>query len=369
MEQSKISHTQLAALIWAGVLAPAVELLPSLTLTLAGKGAWLAPVAALPPVLLSGWLLGRVAGERGLSDAVRGRLGPAAGTAVLLIYVVWGEILLSLRLRLCAQRLMNAGQRDGTLWFFLLGTAVLTAWMGMGRLSAFARAGQFFLTILLLAGAVVLLLSLSRVRPERVLPLWKEDALPVISTALPTAGVLGWGIYGAFLTGETAPPESSGRRYWLFWSVGGCLILSLAQWIVLGNLSPALAARLEDPFFTLAQSVGVEGAFQRVESVAAALWTLADLTMAALLLFALRAMAAAVFPARQERKWAAGGLLLAVVLALAVFRDGAADQWSRGVVPTGNLILGLGVPFFLWLLRERGGTAPDKSISCGEKTE
>lgn len=289
------------------------------------------------------------------------------GTAVLLIYMVWGEILLSLRLRLCAQRLINAGQRDGTLWFFLIGTAILAAWIGMGRLSAFARAGQFFLAILLLTGGVVLLLSLSRVRPERVLPLWTQDVLPVVRTSLPAAGVLGWGIYGAFLTGQTAPPEKPGRRYWLFWGVGGCLLLTLAQWIVLGNLSPALAARLEDPFFTLAQSVGVEGAFQRVESVAAALWTLADLTMAALLLFALRAIAATVFPAGQEKKWAVAGLLAAVALALACFRGGAADRWSGSVVPAGNLILGLGVPFLLWLLRKTEKTGPDESISCGEK--
>ena len=55
-----------------------------------------------------------------------------------------GELLLALRLRLCAQRLLTAGERDGSLWFFLPAAAALVLWMARGKLSAFARAGQFF---------------------------------------------------------------------------------------------------------------------------------------------------------------------------------------------------------------------------------
>ena len=55
--------------------------------------------------------------------------------------------------------------------------------------------------------------------------------------------------------------------------VGGCLLLALSQFVILGSLGATLAGRLDSPFFTLAKSVGVEGAFQRVESVITALWT------------------------------------------------------------------------------------------------
>lgn len=59
----------------------------------------------------------------------------------------------------------------------------------------------------------------------------------------------------------------------------GCLVLTLAQGVILGSLGPVLAGRLDSPFLALAKSVGVEGAFQRVESVVAALWVTADVTM------------------------------------------------------------------------------------------
>ena len=339
MEEERISRTQLTSLVWAGVLAPAAELLPGLTLPAAGKGAWLAPLVALPLVLAGGWLLGKLGEGRGLAARLAEN---TAGQAVLILYMVWGELLLALRLRLCARRLLDAGRRDGALWFFLLAVSAAVLWMGLGRLSALARAGQFFLAILLTAGAVVLLLSLSHTRAERVLPLWSEDIPDLLSSALPAAGVLGWGLLGAFLLGNAEPDGRTGRWHWPLWGVGGCLLLTLSQYVILGNLGPELAGRLDSPFFTLAQSVGVEGAFQRVESVVTALWTLADLTMAGVLLFSLRAMSAAL--GWKEKRTAALGLILAAVLALTFFSDRQAVAWNRTAVPLGNLVLGLGLP-------------------------
>ena len=57
MRDDKISRTQLMALLWAGVMAPAAELLPAVLLPGTGRGAWLAVLLAAPLVLASGWLI------------------------------------------------------------------------------------------------------------------------------------------------------------------------------------------------------------------------------------------------------------------------------------------------------------------------
>ena len=146
MRDDKISRTQLMALLWAGVMAPAAELLPSLLLPGTGQGAWLAVMLAAPVVLAAGWLMGSLAGQEGLARGMTRRLGRWLGGAVLLLYMVWGLLLLSLRLRLCAQRLLASGERDGALWFFLLSVAAVRLWMGRGKVAAFARAGGGVLT-------------------------------------------------------------------------------------------------------------------------------------------------------------------------------------------------------------------------------
>ena len=79
---------------------------------------------------------------------------------------------------------------------------------------------------------------------------------------------------------------------------------------------------MERPFFALAKSVGVEGAFQRVESVVAALWTFSDLAIAGLLCFAMRAQWREIGPAGTERKGGAVLLLLAALLADGVLAGG-----------------------------------------------
>lgn len=349
--EDRISHTQLSALIWAAALAPAAELLPALTLPVAGKGAWMTPLAAAPWVLLSGWLLGRLSGKTGYAAEVRSAFGKKLGGGILILYIVWGELLLSLRLRLCAQRLLDNGRRDGALWYFLLGAAVLSLWIGLGRVDAFARAGQLFLGVLLSAAFAVLLLSLRGVRLERTLPLWGDDLTAVLTAGPFAAGALGWGLYGAFLTGHIRERKYSGRWHWPFWALGGCVLMTAAQWIILGNLGPALAGRLDDPFFALTKSVGVEGAFQRVESVVSALWTLADLSLAALLLISMRIAVKELAPDIKEN-WTVWIMLgIGGGAGLGAFTDESARRWNRGIVPVGNLALGLGLPFVLWVVQ------------------
>lgn len=349
MKERRISHTQLMALLWAGVLAPAAELLPLVALPGGGKGAWLSPLAAAVPVLAVGWLIHRRTGERGLAEELRGRFG----RGFLIIYVAWAELLLAVRLRLCARRLLVSGYRDGTLWFFVLAVAGLMLWMGSGKLAAFARAGQLVLVVLGITGAAVLLLALSGVRLVRILPLWSGDVIPVIRSALPTAGVLGWGLAGAFLTGSVEPKKDGKAWYGLFWGLGGCVLLTVAQGVILGNLGSVLTGRLDAPFFTLTKSVGVEGAFQRVESVVTALWTLADLLMGTVLVFALRELGKVISPQMSQRRWVVAVLTVAVVLALTVFGHGRGEVWNRGVLPWVNVTVAVTTAGLLCLTGSR----------------
>lgn len=348
MREDRISRTQLMALLWAGTLAPAAELLPEAVLPVAGRSAWLVPAAAGAVLWLVGGLLGRWSGGRGGARLLREGLGPVLGRLAILIYMVWGEVLLGLRLSLCARRLLAAGYRDGSLWFFVTVLAALTAWIGTGRLSAFARAGQLFLTVLLTVAAAVLVLSVSRVEVERILPLWWDDVPQLAAGTVPAAGVLGWGLFLLFLTGSVEEKRERRGWHWTLWWLGGCLLLTAAQAVIQGNLGVELARRLDAPFFALAKSVGIRGAFQRIESVVAAAWVLSDLAMAGVLVFALRAMAEQVWEgARNCRRTA--GALVGIAWALALLLAPAAERWNRELVPaihlalcaTGGLFFGL----------------------------
>ena len=161
MRGQGISAGRREMLFWCGVLAPLAEFMPG-----GGKGAWLAPVAAVPLLLLGGKAVAALSGERGLAAGTVELLGQKFGRLYLIIYIVWGQVLLTLRLRLCGERLLAAGSRDGSLPFFLVGLGAAAIWLSRAELAAFARAAQMMLILLAVLGGAVLLLALPEVVPE-----------------------------------------------------------------------------------------------------------------------------------------------------------------------------------------------------------
>ena len=344
MKDTQISREQFGALLWAGALAPVVELLPTITLPVAGRGAWLSPLVAVAVLFPFFYKMDKLGGS---VLTAREKLGKIFGTAFLIVYLGWLELLLTLRLGLCARRMLVSGERDGSIWFFLLTLVILCLWMGRGNPVAFARAGQIFLTVLVLVGVVVLLLSLPKTRIDWLLPLWKEDVPAVLGSGVPAAGVLFWSLLPMLCL---RPAMEKGGKHLLWWGVGGCIALCAMQAILIGNLGAGLSGRTQNAFFALTKSVGVEGAFQRLESVVAALWLLADLTLAVTILLAVRAICEELIPEFSPNLVVGGALGIGLWGAWCwCFRGESMELWNRGWVPAGNLALGLGGTTLLYI--------------------
>lgn len=346
MENGRITAGQLTAAAWAAVLAPTVAVLPGLTARLAGSAGWLAPLVALPAALGLIRLLGYLTAGRGFARAIADVLGRPVGSVLTFIYIMWALILAAARLRLSGNRLLFTAQREGGLWLFLVVLAAMAAWLALGKASAFVRSAIVFGRVLALALAVILSLTLLQMRPENLFPVWTQDILPVLKAAVPTLGILCYGVYGAFLWDGQQIVGAEWR------AAGGCVVLSLLPLAVLGNLGAALTAALEDPFLTLSRQVGVQGAFQRVESLVSALWLLGDLALVGLLLWACRRMAEVVLP-RCRGTWVTlAGAGIVLLTAGVLFRDALpAQRFEYILAPVGNLVLGAVAPAALCLLQ------------------
>lgn len=343
MERDTLSMRQLMAILWAGLLGPAAELLPGTAAQAGGVG-----VLGLIPgglgMLVSGWALWRLARESG--DLARGFLdsfGRLLGKAILFIYMVWCQLLFTVRLRQSAQRLVSSGQRDGAVWFFLLVLGLMALWFSRGRLGAFGRAGELMFVCLAVTGGVVLALALGQVRGENLLADWDWSLKEARALAGPGCSVLGYGLFAGFLM-EAKELNRPGRA-WIGWTVWGCLALALAQIVALGAFGPELTGRLDSPFFQLAKGVGVEGAFQRIESVVAAIWTFGDLILLGGTLWAVRKIGGVLWPRIPGHSVVTVSALGAMVIGTAVFGTRSlAGIMAERILPIGSLILGVGVP-------------------------
>ena len=351
MQKDNLSMRQLLVLLFVALLSPAIRVLPGETAAVAGEAGWLSSVAAILPALLLCWvflsLLGRFQEGTGLGEAIERVLGKVLGKALLLIYLLWGLVLLCVNTRLFGQRFLSTGYRNSSLWLFIVGLLAVVLWMAWGKLSAFARAGEVFYLILALTLGAVLLFAFFNVEKENVFPVWIKDIKPVLWSGVPVLGVLGYAVFGAFLGGQVKHMGGDRGRA-MRWTAAFCLVLTALQFINLGNFGPALIARMEQPFFMMVKAIGVQGAFQRVESVVIALWALSDVVFIGLLTFACCGISRQLFHLKEGKHAAPVVTVLALGGSLLLFRDAfQVDRFAQSVVLAGNLVLGFAVPLVL----------------------
>ena len=110
----------------------------------------------------------------------------------------------------------------------------------------------------------------------------------------------------------------------------------------------------------------MDGAFQRVESVVMAFWILSDFVWMGTLLFAVKAMAAALVGPKWVKRTPILAALLAFLGAVFLFPDDfAARDLDTWLAPAGQLVLAFVLPFLALLcsyIRERKrGRAPPSS--------
>lgn len=354
MPKDKISMRQMLTLLFAALLSPAVRVLPVRAAEMAGRGGWFSALAALPVLLaLCGALfsLFRNAEEGdGLTQIFEKTLGRWLGRLVTLLYLLWGLGLLCANARLFGLRFLSTSYRNAPLPLFIFVLLALALWLAGKKLPVLARAGQIFYLALAVSFGFVLILGAFRVEPKNVLPVWGEDIPGILQSALPALAVLGYVIYGGFLGGSVARGEKNCRKT-LKWAAVFCLVLTAMQWVCLGSFGPGLTVRMDSPFFMMVKGVGVEGAFERVESVLIALWVLSDLALLALLLLSCSTMARDIFPIKEPRSAALPLAALALIGALFLFPDAfALYDWMDKVVLPGNLIFGFAVPAIVFVV-------------------
>lgn len=344
MERDELSLRQIMALLGTALLAPATDLLPALAAQEAGSAGWLAALGALPLLLAALWAGAGLYRHGGPCRT----LGKVPGGALTMMYLVWTLLALTLSLRLSAARLAEV-YGEGPTFFCTAALLAVAVWMGLGKTSAFARAGEIFYLALAVALAGVLFLALFKVEGNNFRASGSEiAALPGCSAA--AAGLLLNGFPTAALGCKVTAHPRNGRRA-VGWAAAFCAAITLLLGAVIGCLGPRLTARLSAPFLIMVQGLGVKGAFQRTEALFTALWTLSDLTLVGLLLHTWRELAGQLHPG----KWSRWSVLPAAAIALTggwtLFSSlEKTKQFCTRVLPAVGLILGLALPLAAQIL-------------------
>ncbi len=329
MKNRTISRRQMLTVVFLALFPLGTEVLFQ-RLTPAGAAGWLCP----PLAGLAAVVLAYLSGRRGWDHAQEGKNRVLAGGLLL-----WGLFFGGAQSCRIGVRLSDSLGASPVFMMALL--LLLAAWMAAGGLPAFARACEIFLLAVGSGLALILLGGMFRLRWDWVL-LWTPQELAQVPLGgLECLGLLAVGCYALILIDDVTPESAALRQ--TCWGVGRIFVLLGAVGIlVLGRFGAALTGKMERPFFQMVSGLGLEGAFQRLEQLASALWVLGDLALLGFLLLTLVRLAAWTAAREEQRGWAwpLAGILFLLALPVGFWQGILAGPalWV-GNLAAGGLIL------------------------------
>lgn len=354
MKNKNISMRQMMSIVFIGLLALGAEVAPGSGN--AGAAAWLGPILALIPLIL---LLILAFCKKG--DAPRQDLGQAlcqtlpkgVGRGLCALFLLWGLFLLVINAARCARRLTVA---EGTPEFFSMVVLALAVWVAARSLPAFARSCEIFYLAMCVGVVTVVVLAAMQLRPEYVILFEKSELSQLPRTTLSVLGVSSVGLYALFLAGDvTKRPGDRGQV--LRWSSLLLLTLAVLMLAILGSFGAPLVTVMERPFLQMVAGLGLDGAFQRLESLISALWMLGDIALLGLLLFAVKRLAAVVLARKESMWWAIGAGAVAFLGGEALAgQEGLLLFCQQRLLPAGSLLVGLLLLSCFFAVQWRRGT-------------
>ena len=295
-EKDKVPLSELMTAVFAGLISPAIRLLPRTAAETAGRGAWLSPLLALLPVTLFSLFLWAFAVKKhgdgeGLCALFERCIGKIPGRALSLVFLLWLIFYIGFAARVSAERLLSAVYGNGSAAFFMAVLLLCAAVVASGKLESLTRTAGVYALLLTATVVLVLLAALPDVSIENLWPVLPRDFSSAALGSIPYINILSAAGYYMFLLGRVKPKTQSFsallRRQWmllaLFWGV---------TVVTVGALSPGVTAHLQNAFFIMTRNITLFGVVERIESVVVAVWTLSDILYFAGLLFVCRVILA-----------------------------------------------------------------------------
>lgn len=340
-DSDTMTFRQFLAACCASVFSPLSRLLPRAVLQFAGFSGWLAPLLALPVLLLLLLALHRLltadGKTLGLAEALELRLGRVPGKILTALLGLWLVFYGGFLLRSGGERLLSTMYHAGKLPFFLIALMGFSTVFAMGKLRWAGRSAAISLLLFGGALALVLLLAIPAIRTENLWPPDLTQGIGIIKAALPVADVLSPWVYFCFLRGKVQGDGKAMHR--AFRAMLIMLAVSMLFLVAtIGVMGAELSLRQQFPFFIMLKNLTLFNIMERFDALVLAIWMMTDYISIGMALLSASEALHDVFRKWKRRSYVlpiAGGMLaLAFLMAPNAF---VFTKISNVAVPAVNL--------------------------------
>lgn len=288
MSKEKISGNQVFWLISTMQIGMTILLTINPTIAIAKQDAW---ISILLSTLFStglAYVLTRISlmypGESLITYAPK-ILGKVLGHIVILLYVVYWITVLAIILRQYGDFMIGTILQLTPVIVPIIGMLIIAAYVSFAGIEVLARCSEVLGPLILLGIMVPLLLNISQIQVNNLLPVLADNSLSVlVQGALPTASFLGDNILLMMILPFLAHPRD-GMKGAVIGSVVAGLFTMLSAMQCIAIFSHSTASRQSYPFLNLVRFVSF-GFLQNLDAIVIAIWIMGIFIKISLYLFA-----------------------------------------------------------------------------------
>jgi spore germination protein KB len=348
---NQISVRQLLCIYIIIVLSPLIRLVPSYAAEYGKQAAWLSPLVSLLPTLIVIYILDSIFKRyktESMAQIFEDIMSKPVGMFIVFLYFLWSTVLTALYMRYDVERLTGSIYPNINFIFFIIFTLSQIAYALRTDLTVIARMSEVIMPIIFILFGFLVLLLLPMIRHDTILPISYTDIIPIIKASRGSSGIYLYYFLLFFLSDKLSHKQKLKKQ-----SILTIIILVVSTTIMLiaiiGLMGSSVVRRTPIPFLVAVKQISIINTIQNIESVAVAMWILADFILIAALIIVSLNIAKTLFNLKDIKPLQNIYILLIYILTLGIANNKLElETFSQYIMIPINLIFGLLIPMVLF---------------------
>lgn len=350
-KRNQISVRQLLCIYIIIVLSPLIRLVPSYAATYAKQAAWLSTLVALLPTLVVIYILDSIFKRyktESMTVIFEDIMSKPLGMFIVFLYFLWSTILVALYMRYDVERLTGSIYPNINYVIFIIFTLVQIAYLLRTDLTVIARMSELIMPIIFILFAFLILLLLPMIRYDTILPISYTDTVPVIKASIGSSGIFLYYFLLFFLSDRLSHKDKLKKM-----SIQTMILLVVSSTIMLvaiiGLMGSSIVTRAPIPFLVAVKQISILNTIQNIESIAVAMWLLADFILIAALIIVSLNISKTLFNLKDIKPLQNIYILLIYILSLGISSNKMElETFSQYIMIPINHVFGLLIPMVLF---------------------
>ena len=351
-QTGKISMRQALIIFVLFIGSNALRIIPSHSIEIAERAAWLSVIIASAVLLLYFFLLQKIFNKyknASFIEIVEDIFGKIAGWTIGFLFFLFITLIAAHTLRNASDKLSSLLSVSTSSIVFIGVLVVLITFFIKYDVTVFARLCEILLFMVIVPYTIINLLALTNVSIENFYPISAADIIPVLKSGYFLSGIWGF-VFIVFIFSDRISDKKNTFRLGVKSTILLAFLTFSVIFISLGILGPS-AKDVTTPYIAAIQTISLFDSIERVEAFIVAVWIFTDFAfLMALILSGLHALRS-TFKLSNYMHFKYVYVLFIFFLSIFI-SDRAFEMGEFGmlVLNNGTNILGFGIPFLLFVV-------------------